>query len=65
MIDDFTTDDSRGEAQAKCGKKDQTQGHYKRKILDLQRQIKLTAKDGARLRKERVCVCVCVCDFAV
>lgn len=35
----------RGEAQAKSGKKEQTQGHLKKKVTDMQRQIKQTAKD--------------------
>ena len=35
----------RGEAQAKSGKKEQTQGHIKKKITDMQRQIKQTAKE--------------------
>ena len=39
----------RGEAQVKSGKKEQTQGHLKKKILDMQRQIKQTTKDIARL----------------
>ena len=33
----------------KSGKKEQTQGHLKKKILDMQRQIKQTTKDIARL----------------
>jgi len=38
----------RGEAQAKSGKKEQTQGHLK-KISDMQWQIRQTTKDIARL----------------
>ena len=38
----------RGEAQAKSGKKEQTQGHMRKKIVDMQRQIKQTAKDTTR-----------------
>ena len=40
--------DGRGEAQTKAGKWEQTQGHLKKKISDLQRQIKQTAKDTIR-----------------
>ena len=39
----------RGEAQVKSGKKEQTQGHLKKKVSDMQRQIKQTTKDIARL----------------
>ena len=39
----------RGEAQAKSGKKEQTQGHLKKKISDMQWQIRQTTKDIARL----------------
>ena len=39
----------RGEAQAKSGKKEQTQGHLKKKISDMQRQIRQTTKDIAGL----------------
>jgi len=38
----------REEVQAKSGKKEQTQGHLK-KISDMQRQIRQTTKDIARL----------------
>lgn len=40
---------ARGEAQAKSGKKEHTQGHLKKKMLDLQRQTKQIAKDTKRL----------------
>lgn len=39
----------RGEAQAKAGKKEQTQGHMQKKVSDLKKQIKQTAKDTTRL----------------
>lgn len=38
----------RGEAQAKSGKKDQTQGHLRKKIADMQRQIKQTAANTSK-----------------
>ena len=38
----------RGEAQTKAGKKDQTQGHLKKKVVDLQRQIKQTSQETIR-----------------
>ncbi len=38
----------RGEVQTKSGKKDQTQGHLKKKILDLQRQIKQTTQETSK-----------------
>jgi len=39
---------TQGEAQAKSGKKEQTQGHLK-KISDMQQQIRQTSRDIARL----------------
>lgn len=36
----------RGEVQAKSGKKEQTQGHLRKKMLEMQRQIKKTSKDS-------------------
>ena len=41
----------RGEAQAKAGKREQTQGHLRKKIADMQRQIKQTAKDTTRYER--------------
>lgn len=38
----------RGEAQTKAGKKDQTQGHLRKKITDMQRQIKQTTQEASR-----------------
>lgn len=35
----------RSDAQSKSGKKEQTQGHMKKKIIDTQRKIKQTHKD--------------------
>ena len=39
----------RSEVQVKAGKSEQTQGHMKKKITDMQRQIKQTARDTAKL----------------
>ena len=54
----------RSEVQVKAGKSNQTQGHMKKKIADLQRQIKQTAKDTARyycsgIKHWGLCDCVC------
>ena len=38
----------RSEVQTKAGKSEYTQGHMKKKISDLQRQIKQTAKDTTK-----------------
>lgn len=38
----------RGELQSKTGQKDQTQGHLKKKITDMQRQIKQTMQEAYR-----------------
>lgn len=38
----------RGEAQTKAGKKDQTQGHLKKKIQDVQRQIKQAVHETSK-----------------
>lgn len=42
----------KGDAQVKAGKKEQTQGYIKKKMLDLQRQIKKTSKESTGLEEQ-------------